>query len=178
MGIFVFFKKNVIFFIFYDIMKSTDIVKEAGFMASKSKKKKNASWILPIFAAICGIVAFFLIFAEAIKFEFIGTKPFTGLQIAFGYKLNNIEVFEFNIGIFLGYLFPLLGAAIAVIGKGKKIASVLASALMLVGGILVFCTIPLLGKETDVISLMPASICSGILSILGACTEGLTIVKK
>ena len=135
------------------------------------KQKSFLSWGVTIFAAVCGVIAFFTVFADAVKTPFSFDEGYTGLQVAMGYKLNNYPVFEASVGIVLGYLFPLVGACVAIMGKGNKILAGIAAALMLTGGILVLCTLKLIRSINFVsISLGAGAIVSGIFAILGAIT--------
>ena len=147
----------------------------------KKKQGNLLSWGITIFAAACGVVAFFMIFFDAVKFNgLIFGSSFTGLQVALGYTVDNVKVFEASAGIILAYLFPLVGACAAIIGKGNKFVSFLSAVLMLVGGILAFCTISLLnGSFIGSPSLAVGSIVSGVLAIVGGVVEcGSILLKK
>ena len=135
----------------------------------KNKTKNIVSWSVTIFAALCGVAAFFTIFAEAVAFEgLIFGESFSGLQVALGYSVNDIVIFKASAGIILAYLLPLLGACALIIGKGNKIVSLLGTAAMLTGGILALCTVQLLqGGFIGVPSLAAGAISSGVLAIVG-----------
>lgn len=140
----------------------------------KKKISTYLSWGVPVFAAMCAVAAFFMIFAEAVRFELpiLGASTFSGLQVALGYTVNSVPIFEASAGIILAFLLPLVGACVAIIGKGNKIVSVLAAAMMLTGGILAFCTISLLnGTWIGAPCLAVGPIVSGVLSVVGALAE-------
>ena len=143
------------------------------------KQKLFLSWGVTIFAAVCGVIAFFMIFAEAVKTPFSFEESYTGLQVAMGYSINSYPIFEASAGIILGFLFPLIGACVAIIGKGNKILAVVASALLLTGGVLVLCTLPLLHSVTFLsISLGAGPIVSGVFAIVGALASAGSIFVK
>ena len=137
------------------------------------KLKNNLSWGTTVFATVCGVVAFFLIFARAVNYTgLIFGSSFTGLQVALGYTVNDVPVFKASAGIILGYLFPLIGACVALIGKGNKIVTFLASGLLLTGGVLLFCMTSLLnGSAVGAPSLAAGPIAAGVVAILGGVTE-------
>lgn len=144
-----------------------------------NKLLKN--WILPIFAAVCGTVAFFLIFAKAASLTpFLITNSYSGLRVAFGYTVNNVVLFTFNVGIALGFVLPLFAACVIIIGNGNKVAAGVAAALFLAGAVLVFCTVPLLNFSAAAnAKIAIGAILSGVFSLLGmlACTS-LIVLKK
>ena len=133
------------------------------------KKKSLVSWGVTIFAALCGVAAFFTIFAEAVTFEgLIFGESFSGLQVALGYSVNDIVIFKASAGIVLAYLLPLLGACALIIGKGNRIVCGISALMMLAGGILALCTLQLLqGGFIGVPSLAAGAISSGVLAIVG-----------
>ena len=139
----------------------------------KKKVKNNLSWGTTVFATIAGVVAFFLIFADAVHYTgLIFGSSFTGLQVALGYTVNDITVFNASAGIILGYVLPLVGACVALIGKGNKVLTLLASAMLLTGGVLLLCATSLLnGGSVGVPSLAAGPIAAGVIAILGGVTE-------
>ena len=146
----------------------------------KKKTKTLLSWGLTLFAAACGVAAFFVVFADAVNYQgLILGSTFTGLQIGLGYTVNNVVVFEASAGVILAYLLPLLAACVLIIGKGNRILALVASALMITGGVLAFCTLNLLnGTSVGVPALAAGSIASGVLSLVGGITAcGTTAVK-
>ena len=146
----------------------------------KKKTKTLLSWGLTLFAAACGVAAFFVVFADAVNYQgLILGSTFTGLQIGLGYTVNNVVVFEASAGVILAYLLPLLAACVLIIGKGNRILALVASAMMITGGVLAFCTLNLLnGTSVGVPALAAGSIASGVLSLVGGITAcGTTAVK-
>ncbi|GEM_PF-6034568 len=150
-------------------------------MRKKAKNSALISWAIPLFAAACGIISFFMIFAESIVFPsaLLGNASYTGLQTAFGYTVNGIKLFTGSAGISLAYIFPLVAAAVAVIGKGNKICAILSSALFLTGGILAFCATSLLsGNYVGTPSLGAGAIVCGVLSFVGGTAECASLLLK
>jgi len=145
-------------------------------------KKYIRSWGVPIFAAVCGLVAFFMIFLKAIVISpdyLITAGKYSGLQVAFGFTLNNIKVFEPSVGIIFAFFFPLVGACTLIIGKGYKIAEIVAAAFLLVGGILALCAAHLLrGLYVGTPSLAGGAIASGVLALLGSAAAVGTVFLK
>ena len=87
----------------------------------KQKIKTMMPWILTLASAAMGIVAFFLIFAPSVKYDFLilGNNTFTGINVTLGYTINKTTtVFHASAGMIFAYLLPLLGACVAVVGKG------------------------------------------------------------
>ena len=143
------------------------------------KQKFLLSWGVTGLAAICGLVAFFLIFANAASYSFLlKAEEATGLQVALGYQINSIQIFDASAGIILGYLLPLLAGCVIVIGKGKKIISVIAAAMMLTGGILVLCVPSLAVTELKGVEIAGGAVASGVLSLVGALAAGATFFLK
>ncbi|MBQ9369651.1 MAG: hypothetical protein IJU10_01095 [Clostridia bacterium] len=138
-------------------------------------------WILTIFAALMGMAAFFLIFAQSVVYDvfIFGENTFKGLNVALGYTFNKTNViFHASAGMILSYVFPLLAASVAVIGKDSLIARIVATALFFVGGALSFAATSLVNPG-DVLTggtatLGLGSIFSGIMAILGGIAEGVT----
>lgn len=100
-------------------------------------------------AGLLAVVAFFLMFADALvqKTSFVGTFVGKGTDVLFGTKASNGTVLTKGaVGSFIGYLLVLIGGACAVVvsfvlkdAKLAKIVTLAAAALVLVGAILVFC---------------------------------------
>ena len=136
----------------------------------KKAQKNKLSWIVTVFAALCGLAAFFVIFADAVQYSVLGLveSSFSGLQVALGATVNNVQVFEASAGVILAYLFPLVAACTLIIGKGFKIATFLAAAMLVTGGVLAFCMISLLnGTFIGDPSLAVGAILSGVFSVVG-----------
>lgn len=137
-------------------------------------------------AALCGLVAFFLIFAHALEYTFFTScKQATGLQAALGYKIDSIVVFRASPGLILAYVFPLvatfsIGVGSAFSKKVKKYTTLLATLLLLVGGILAFCAPSLASANSTLLSVKIAggAIASGIVSIIGAIAATTTFFLK
>lgn len=141
------------------------------------------SWGVPIFAAICGVVAFCMIYVKAIVVTpavSVAAGDYTGVQIALGFTKNEtIAVFSPSAGVILAYLFPLAASCVIVIGKGIRIAEGIASALFLAGGILLLCLSHLLRGPIDgSAALSAAPIAAGVLALLGAVAAAVTVFLK
>lgn len=135
--------------------------------------------------AVCGLTAFFLIFANAVVFTEIANVKhfFTGVQAALGYSLNGKEMIGSSAGIILAYVFPLFGACIMIFDsmmeKNRKIVFALVSALMVTGGILALCAVKLLnGSYFGEPSLAGGAIASGICSLVGGASACAAIFLK
>ena len=146
----------------------------------KKKIKSLMPWILTLFAAAMGIAAFFLIFAPSVRYDYLilGKTAFSGLNVSLGYTINKTSVvFYASAGMIIAYLFPLLGAAVAVIGKDSLIARGIAALLLLTGGALSFAATSLVQANfIGVPSLALGSIFSGVTALLGGVAEGVTCV--
>ena len=138
----------------------------------EKKKTIILSWGVTVFAALCGLVAFCMIFIRSVITPFRLQESFTGLQVALGYSINNQPVFTASAGILLAYLFPLIGACVSVIGKGFKIPTLVAAAMMITGGALAFSTVQLLRNAIYIgtPSLAAGPIVAGIFALLGGLT--------
>ncbi len=139
------------------------------------KKKQLLSWCATVFAAICGVVAFCMIFVMSIKTPWYVKESFTGLQVALGCSLNDHTIFNASAGLILAYLFPLVAACCAVIGKGNQIVCLIAGAMMVTGGALALSTLSILNPTAYFITLSDPTlaagpIASGVLSLVGGVT--------
>lgn len=146
----------------------------------KKKSKSFLSWCLTIFAAACGVAAFFVVFADAVNYQgLILGSTFTGLQVALGYTVNNVTLFEASVGIIFAYLLPLIAACVLIIGKGNRILPLVAAVMMIAGGVLALCTLRLLnGGSVGAPSLAAGSIASGVLSLVGGLVAcGTSVIK-
>lgn len=133
------------------------------------------SWGTTIFSALCGLVAFAMIFVTAIVAD---TPPYSvlqseysGLQVALGCSTTvGYAIFNPSAGIILAFAFPLLGLCVAVMGKGYKIVTAIAAALFVTGGALAFSAVSLLNPAIPFpeVSLGAGAIASGVLSLVGA----------
>ena len=140
----------------------------------KKKQKLILSWGMTVFAAACGVAAFFTVFADAITYSYniLGNLSYTGLQVALGYSLKSgaleLAVFNASAGIILAYLLPMIGACGLIIGKDKKIVMVLSSALMVAGGVLCFLLVQFLsGPNVGTPLLAAGPIAAGVLAAFG-----------
>ncbi len=150
-----------------------------------AKKKRNnselISWAVAIFAAACGVAAFFMIFGESVKFPnaIFSKDSYTGLQTAFGYTAYGVEIFKSSAGVSLAFIFPLVAACAAVIGKGCKIVAFLAAAMFITGGVLAFCIPSLLvGNYVGDPALGVCATVSGVLSVVAGVTECASVWLK
>lgn len=155
---------------------------------AKSGVKK---WIPGGIALVLGLVAFLLMFATAVGAEGEG---YTGAELAFGKKEMGVEVFGFNIMIFLGFALPLIGGILALLTGNGFLMKIITTACFVVGAVFLFCTVSFssigvndlikdaweLAVKEGAIKLQAGPIVAGILSILGAvvCFFKGTIAKK
>ena len=134
------------------------------------------SWAVTIFAAVCGVAAFFMIFAYSIRFAgpLLGKSAYTGIQTAFGYSVSGIALFKGSVGIALAFILPAVAAVTSVLGKESKILSIASAVLFLASGILAFCIPNLLcGNYVGSPTLAAGGTACGILSIAGGITDSL-----
>ena len=144
------------------------------------------SWGVTVFAAICGVTAFFVIFADAVRFSGVAlVDTLTGIQAALGFSINKTyQLFGASAGIIIAYLFSLLGASGAIIGKGIKVVTALSAAMMLTGGVLLLClpnllnNVNLTATALATAHLAPGGIASGVLAIVGGVTAGASLLLK
>jgi len=141
----------------------------------KKKTMHLFSWGVTIFAVLCGLAAFCMIFVASIKTPYYLQESFTGLQVAMGCSINDHTIFNASAGLILAYLFPLVAACVAVIGKGNKLTPLIAGALMVTGGALALSTLSLLNPTVYFITLTDPTlaagpIASGELSLIGGVT--------
>lgn len=145
------------------------------------------NWVLPVFAALCGLVAFCMIFIDAIgtvnKITGLAGSSYSGLVVSLGLteSIGNITrtVFSFNILALLSYLLPLVGAVAIIIGKDCKIANVVAAATLIVGGVLMLLmsVISKIGASNSLtvlydFTMKAAPIAGGILAIVAGVAAG------
>ena len=147
--------------------------------------KLSLKKILVLAGALLGVVAFFMMFVDAIKVSVttvvIGNSStdvsyYSGLESLFGVKNNSGDIVVKGAGgAFVGYLLALLGGAAAVVSalviKDKKMAMYIvigAAALMVVGAVLMFCEKAMFLGVNEIDS---ASGAAGLGSILGASYE-------
>ena len=72
----------------------------------------------------------------------------------------------------MSFVFPILAACVAIVGKGNKIAAVAAGALMVTGGALSLSTLNLLNQPVYIgaCELAAGPIVAGIFSLIGGVT--------
>jgi len=94
---------------------------------AKKKSKSNLGKVLGIVAAVLGIVAVCMIFIDTIKIpdskilgKVIEGEGYTGLQVAFGYKTDDVAVFNFSIMALLPYLLMIVGVIFSLLNANKK----------------------------------------------------------
>lgn len=94
---------------------------------SKKKSNSNLGKTLSIIAAILGIIAVCMIFIDTIKVpdtkvlgKVIEGEGYTGLQVAFGFKESDIEVFNFSIMALLPYLLIIVGIILSFLTANSK----------------------------------------------------------
>ena len=148
--------------------------------------KKNLDKILYGCAALLGLVAILLMFAPAAVFNLVEVHtPYTGAQLAFGYK-NDLDITLFsasaNIVAYILFAVGIVAAVVALLGKFGKIPCFVAAACFLIAGILSFCVVPLSSTQIDkaYFTLGAGAVCSGIFGILAAvaCAANLVIKPK
>ena len=132
------------------------------------------SWGTTIFAALCGLVAFAMIFITAIRTNSssysIFQSEYSGLQVALGCSTaGGHPIFNASAGLILAFAFPLLAACAAVMGKGFKAVAGVSAAAMIAGGALALAGVSLLSPAIELASasLGAGLIASGVLSLLG-----------
>lgn len=156
------------------------------------KKGIDLKLILSGLAVLLGLVAFFMLFAPAIKYtvkvgSLSNSTTYKGTQIVFGYtaKADTIvgsiegEVFKFSFMNLLPYILVLAGIVFSVLsalGKLGSLSKIIAAACFVVAGVLFFMAITFTAyasDNADVVksfkencSLQAGPIVAGILSIL------------
>lgn len=158
----------------------------------KKKTKKLLPLIVSGVALLFGIVAFCLMFADAVK---VVGVTYTGNQIAFGLTtkslfLGDMQILGFNFLAFLAYLLPLIGGVLGLVFSKSKLFSIISAALFAVGAVLIFMigTIFPISIQDETISnaianhakieLLAATIVAGILAIIGALTSAGKLALK
>lgn len=147
------------------------------------------NWALPVFAALCGLVAFCMVFIDAIGTVSKATATvgdsYTGLVVSLGLIETigtvNRTLFSFNILSLLAYVLPLVGAVVIIIGKDCRLANIVAAAALVVGGVLLLMMSVLvkIGASDSMTTLYTftmkaAPIAGGVLAIVA----GLSAVAK
>jgi len=144
----------------------------------KDSIKSLMPWILMVFSALMGMVAFFLIFAPSVVYDVVvfGENTFKGLNVTLGYTVNRTNIiFYASAGMILAYVLPLLAAAVAVVGREKLITRIISTALFFTGGALSFAATALVNPGFNgTATLGLGSIFSGITAMLGGIAECVT----
>lgn len=136
------------------------------------KKMEILSWGATIFAAVCGLIAFAMIFVAAIstKATPIWQDSYTGVQVALGCSTaSGYTVFNASAAVVFAYALPLIALCVAVLGKGFKIVSGIAAAIYAAGAALAL-TVNLTVRPAinfPEISLAVGPIVSAVFSLLG-----------
>ena len=147
----------------------------------KINKKQTLSWGVTGFGALCGLIAFCMIFVKAINTPYSLSESFTGLQVALGCSTSSgYAIFNPSAGLILAFVLPLVAACTAVIGKGYKIVTAVAAALMVAGGVLALCATYLFNPAITILtySVGAGPIASGALSLVGGVTLCASIFIK
>lgn len=94
---------------------------------TKRKSKSNSGKILEILAASLGLIALLMIFVNTIKIpdtkilgKAIEGTGYTGLNIVFGLKENDVAIFSFSIMALIPYLLVIGGIIISISNAAKK----------------------------------------------------------
>ncbi|MBO7390406.1 MAG: hypothetical protein J6U39_03070 [Clostridia bacterium] len=139
------------------------------------KKTELLSWGATILAAVCGLVAFAMIFAAAINTKTppysILQESYTGIQTALGCSTaSGYTVFNASACVILAFALPLIALCVAVMGKGFKIASAVAAAIFIAGAALALTVTSTVRPAVNFpeISLAAGPIVSAVFSLLGA----------
>lgn len=157
-------------------------------------KKFGLGKILACVAAVLGLVAFFMMFAPAAKYEVLKqTETYSGANLAFGYTAKvagsgTAQVWKFSFMNFLTYVLVIVGivfAVLSLLGKLGKISAIVAAVCFLVAGIFYFCAIPfsvsaienaeLAKKAKEGLSLGAGAIVGGIFAIISALASCATL---
>lgn len=117
---------------------------------SSSKKSVNLGQIMSIVAIVLGVVALAMMFVTTVNvpetdlgvFGTVEYEGYTGLNIAFGYSENDVEILTFSFMGLLPYLMVLAGVVLTALSSfGKKPSRLLddiAGGLLVVAGVLFF----------------------------------------
>ncbi len=110
---------------------------------AKKKKKGQSGLILVGIACLLGIVAVCMMFADAVAYGIGELKePVSGLKTAFGYSESKlgitVDILTPNAFAMLGYLLPVAGILIALIGRNSKLLTFIAMGVFAAAGICAF----------------------------------------
>ena len=142
---------------------------------AKSGVKK---WIPGGIALVLGLVAFCMIFTDAVVSEYSDNVGVKGTWLAFGHKEHGFEITKFNFGITLAYFLPLVGGILALITGNGFLMKIITTACFAIGAALLFSVVAMADIESAALS--ASTIVAAVLSILGAvvCFFKGTIAKK
>ena len=134
------------------------------------KKLLTLSNVLKATAAIFGLVAFCLMFADQLYFNVFTEKAFIGFEDAlFGENGAALS--------FVGYLFVLLATLATCVltfapmkDKMRKIVNLAVAGVMIIGAIFIFVEAAVVNGKTDatIMNLAAAPIVAGVFSIVSA----------
>lgn len=162
---------------------------------AKKKSKSNLGKVLGMVAAILGLVAICMIFVDTIKVpdtkvlgKVVEGEGYTGLEVVFGFKSDDVAVFNFSIMALLPYLLIIAGVVFSILNakKTNKTLDFVTAGLFVVAAVLCFlmpsfvvCADTLLGKvaaEIDYEITTGAIVAAGA-SIAAAVATGVKAVK-
>ena len=164
---------------------------------AKKKSKSNLGKVLGIVAAILGLVAICMIFIDTIKVpdtkllgKVVEGEGYTGLEVVFGFKTDDVAVFDFSIMALLPYVLIIAGIVFSVVNakskKGNKILDFVTTGLFLVAAVLCFlmpsfvvCADTILGKIADAIEydVTTGAVVAAGASLVAAVVTGVKAVK-
>ena len=165
---------------------------------AKKKSKSNLGKVLGLVAAVLGLVAVCMIFVNTIKVpdtKVLGTviegEGYTGLEVVFGFKTDDVAVFGFSIMALLPYLLIIAGSVFAVLNsqskKANKTLDFVTAGLFVVAAILCFLMPSfvvfgdtILGKIAAEIDyeITTGAIVSAVASIVAALSVGVKAIKE
>ena len=165
------------------------IISQKNNGGKKMAKKKNLKIHIPAFIALgLGIIAFFMMFLDAVSYPAVVTSvEYTGAQLVFGDKDLALT---FNIMLFLAFVLPIAGGVLTLLGGDSFLFKILSTACFVVAAVFLFMAtvyapIGMSDAAAEIFKHMDTTLCvgpiiAGILSILGAivCFFKKTIAKK
>lgn len=168
-------------------------------MAKKKKVNKQLLFVLTAAAVCLGFMAFVALFFPAVKMTVEGilgtySQEVSGIHAVFGGTITEgnehiqltVAEYGFNFMAFLGYLLPLIAAALSLLAFKSKgnLLNFVAAGLCLVGAILIFLEPTFFASvneinEKVVCSLLIGPILGGVFAILaGLFNTGCAVMKK
>ena len=162
---------------------------------AKKKSKSNLGKVLGMVAALLGLVAICMIFVDTIKVpdtkvlgKVVEGEGYTGLEVVFGFKSDDVAVFNFSIMALLPYLLIIAGVVFSILNakKTNKTLDFVTAGLFVVAAVLCFlmpsfvvCADTLLGKVAAEIDyeITTGAIVSAVASIAAAIATGVKAVK-